>query len=160
MPPAGLAAPRQAHCPAGAGRLACGEQRSGATRGPIMRLKIQHLALLVLVAAIAFAIHRSFWGPDYKKAKVVFGAYLAVLVTSTIAACYSEPRWRRPWLGYAALNWAWLIAVLRHYLGMVPDVYSQTMMASCGLGMAFGIFCALACYYLPGMRASPPPGAA
>jgi hypothetical protein len=117
-----------------------------------MRWKIAHLLLLVLAVAIALTIQRSLWGPKYYNAKIVFGSYLVCLVTASIASCYSKPRWRRLWLGYATFGWCWLALVLRHYLGMVPDMYAPNMMAYSLLGMALGVLCALASHSLPGMR--------
>src|SRR5688500_14916729 len=109
-----------------------------------MRWKVGHLVLLVLAAAIAFAIHRSLWGTTWRNAKIVFGSYLACLVTASIAAYYSKRAWRRPWLGYAGFCWAWLALMLRDYLGMVPDMYAPNMIALSTLGMALGVLCALA----------------
>lgn len=117
-----------------------------------MRFRVAHLLLLVLAAGIALAIHRALWGPQHYNARIVFGAYLACLVTATIAAFYATPRWRRPWLGYAAFGWCWLALVLRDYLGRIPDMYAPNMMAYALLGMGLSVLCALAAHTLPGMR--------
>ena len=69
-----------------------------------MRFKVGHLLLLVLAAGIALAIRRSLWGPDHYNARIVFGAYLACLVTASIATFCATPRRRRLWLGYTAFG--------------------------------------------------------
>ena len=117
-----------------------------------MRWRTAHLLVLVLVAAIALAIHRSLWGPGHHNAKIVFGAHLVPLVAASIACYFSRPRWRRLWLGYAAFGWSWLALVLRHYLGMVPDTYTSNMIAYTLLGMSLSLLCALVSHALPGMR--------
>ncbi len=117
-----------------------------------MRWKVLHLLLLVLVAAIALTIYRTLWGPRHHNAKIVFGTHLILLVAASIACYDSRPRWRRLWLGYAAFGWSWLALVLRHYLGMTPDMYASNMMAYTLLGMSLSLLCALVSYALPGMR--------
>ena len=117
-----------------------------------MRWRIAHLLLLVVAAAIVLAVHRSLWGPTWLNARIVFGAYLACIVAASIAAFQSVPRWRRPWLGYAVFGWSWLVLVLRHYLGMVPDVFATNLITLSILGVALGVLCAVASHLLPGMR--------
>jgi hypothetical protein len=119
-----------------------------------MKWRIVHLLILVFALTIALAIHRSFWGPKWRNAVIVFGVYLAVLVATTIGACYSESRKRRPWLGYAVFGWLWLALVLRDYLGMLPDLYAPNKLDFSILGMALGVLCAVASQFLPGMRKS------
>ena len=117
-----------------------------------MRWKVGHLLIVVLVAAIVLAIRRSLWGAAWRNATIVFGVYLACLVTATVGAWYAKPGGRRFWLGYAAFGWCWLALVLRHYLGMVPDVFASNKLDLSLLGMALGVLCALASQALPGMR--------
>lgn len=117
-----------------------------------MRWRVAHLSLMVLAAAIALGIYRTFWGPNYLNAKVVFGGYLASVVAASIGAYASRPRWRRLWLGYAGFGWGWVALVVRHFLGLVPDIYAETLMRYCVLGAALGVLCALASQSLPGMR--------
>ena len=121
-----------------------------------MRYKVAHLLLFVLASGIAFAIHRSLWGPQHHNAKIVFGAYLACLVTASIATFYATPRWRRLWLGYAAFGWCWLALVLWDYLGRIPDMYTPNMMAYSLLGMAllYAVAMGLAGGLLPAIRAA------
>jgi hypothetical protein len=117
-----------------------------------IKWKVAHLLILVLAAAIMLAIQRSLWGPTWRNAVIVFGAYLVSLVTASIAAYHSEPRYRRLWLGYAAFGWAWVALVLRDYLGKLPDLYAPNKMDFSILGMALGVLCALASQFLPGMK--------
>jgi hypothetical protein len=119
-----------------------------------MTWKIKCLLLLVFAVTIGLAVHRSFWGPKWRNAVVVFGVYLAVLVMATIGACHSEPRGRRPWLGYAAFGRLWPALARRDDLGMLPDVYAPNKVDFSMLGMALGGLCAIASQFLPGMRKS------
>lgn len=117
-----------------------------------MRWRVVHLAVLVFAAAVALGIYRAFWGPNYLNAKVAFGGYLASVVAASIGAYSSKPYWRRLWLGYAGFGWGWIALVLRHFLGLVPDVYAEPLIRYCALGAALGVLCALASQSLPGMR--------
>ena len=118
----------------------------------MMKLKIVHLMLVVFAAAIMFAIHHYLGGPKWRNAVIAFGSYLLFLISASIAVYYSERRFRRLWLGYAAFGWTWLALVLRDYLGMLPDIYASNKTDFCLLGMALGVLCALGSQFLPGMR--------
>ncbi len=117
-----------------------------------MLWKIAHLVLLVLAVSVGLTVQRSLWGANYNNAKIVFGVFLISLVMASVASFSTKPRWRRLWMGYTVFGWAWLVFVLRDYLGLIPDVYSSNMIDYSLLGMAFGFLCALGCHYLPGMR--------
>lgn len=121
-----------------------------------MRMRIVHLLAIVLAAAILINIYQSLWGPQYVNAKIVFGAYVATLVTTSIASWSAKPRWRRLWLGYSAFGWCWVVLVLRPYLELVPDHYSESLMRYGLLGMGLGVLTALASQSLPGMKDEPP----
>ncbi len=84
------------------------------------RWNLSDLMLLVLVCGLAFAGYR-LYGDSPSTATANLLAFLACLSLATLGSFFSDPRWRRPFQGFAAFGWSQLTFAMLGGFGSIDD---------------------------------------